>query len=94
MLVSTVTPITSGRAVPSRSAEARAASAAARIMADPPDACTFTIHAPVATAEPMAPATVFGMSWNLRSRNTRSPRAVSARTTSGPSAVKSCLPIL
>ena len=94
MLVSTVTPITSGRAVPVRSAAVRAASAAARIMADPPDACTFTIHAPVATAEPMAPATVFGMSWNLRSRNTRSPRAVSARTTSGPSAVKSCLPIL
>ena len=62
MLVSTVTPITSGRGRSSALAAARAASAAAVIIALPPEAWTFTIHAPVATADCTAPATVFGMS--------------------------------
>ena len=39
-----------------------AASAAARIMSRPPEACTFRIDAPVAVAERTAPATVLGMS--------------------------------
>ena len=94
MLVSTVTPITSGRGRPSFAAAASPASAAARIIALPPEQCTLTIHAPVATADVTAPATVLGMSWNFRSRNTRSPRSASARTIAGPSAVNSCLPIL
>ena len=51
MLVSTVTPITSGRGRPDASAALRAASAAAFIMALPPEAWTLTIHAPVATAD-------------------------------------------
>src|SRR3990170_586126 len=54
MLVSTVTPITSGRGRPSAAADLRAASAAAVIITVPPDACTFTIHAPVATARQFA----------------------------------------
>ena len=94
MLVSTVTPITSGRGRPSAAAAWVAASAAAVIMALPPEACTFTIQAPVATADLTAPATVFGMSWNFRSRNTRSPRLVSSCTMAGPAAVNNCLPIL
>ena len=94
MLVSTVTPMTRGRGRPSVSAVVAAASAAARIIFEPPEQCTFTIHAPVATADDTAPATVFGMSWNFRSRNTCSPSAVISRTIDGPTAVKSCLPIL
>src|SRR5689334_8943082 len=46
------------------------------------------------TAEAMALATVFGMSWNLRSRNTEAPVARILRTMSGPAAVNSSLPIL
>ena len=42
--------------------DAYADSAAAFIIALPPEACTLTIHAPVATADCTAPATVFGMS--------------------------------
>ncbi len=94
MLVSTVTAITRGRGLSSAAAAFRADSAAAVIMALPPDACTLTIHAPVATAACTAPATVLGMSWNFRSRKTRSPLLVSSRTIAGPAAVKSCLPIL
>ena len=94
MLVSTVTPITSGRGTLAWAAAATAESAAARIIALPPEQWTLTIHAPVATAEATAPATVLGMSWNLRSRNTLSPRSASVRTIAGPSAVNSCLPIL
>ncbi len=63
-------------------------------MALPPEQWTLTIHAPVATADATAPATVLGMSWNLRSRKTLSPRSASVRTMPGPSAVNSCLPIL
>ncbi len=63
-------------------------------MRVPPDACTLTIHTPSDVAADTAVATVFGMSWNFRSRKTRSPRATSVRTMSGPSVVKSRLPIL
>src|SRR4026209_255274 len=41
-----------------------------------------------------APATVLGMSWNLRSRNTSAPRFCTSSTAGGPAAVKSCEPIL
>ena len=80
MLVSTVTPITSGRGTLARADAATADSAAARIIALPPEQWTLTIHAPVATADATAPATVLGMSWNLRSRKTLSPRSASVRT--------------
>ena len=53
-----------------------AAARAARIIAVPPLAWTFTIHTPSSVAAATAVATVFGMSWNFRSRNTRSPRSV------------------
>ena len=62
MLVSTVTPITSGRGRPSAAAAVVAASAAAFIIALPPEAWTLTIQAPVATADCTAPATVLGIS--------------------------------
>ena len=45
-------------------------------------------------ADLTAPATVLGMSWNFRSRKTRSPRPASSSTIAGPALVKSCLPIL
>ncbi|MND03611.1 hypothetical protein D3C83_235260 [compost metagenome] len=54
--------MTSGRGRPSAAAAVVAASAAAFIIALPPDACTLTIQAPVATADCTAPATVLGMS--------------------------------
>ena len=41
-----------------------------------------------------APATVFGMSWNLRSRNTGGPSATTRRTPSGPFAVTNSRPTL
>ena len=53
----------------------RRPSRAARIIALPPDAWTLTIQTPSRVAAATAPATVFGMSWNFRSRKTRSPRA-------------------
>ena len=62
MLVSTVTPMTSGFGRPIAAALVAAASAAALIITLPPQACTFTIQAPVATADCTAPATVLGMS--------------------------------
>ena len=40
-----------------------------------------------------APATVAGMSWNFRSRNTR-PTEANSETARGPAAVKSSLPTL
>ena len=43
-------------------------------MGIPPDAWTLIIQAPVCTADSTACATVLGISWNLRSRNTRAPR--------------------
>src|SRR5688572_7455122 len=86
-LVSTVTAISSGRCAP-----ASTASRAARIIASPPLACTFSIQRPRRAADRHAPATVLGMSWNLRSRNTSKPRACSFSTTAGPAATKSSLP--
>ncbi len=88
-LVSTVTAISRGRCGASASAS-RAASSIAR----PPDACTLTIHTPSRTAAFSACATVFGMSWNLRSRNTPNPRAASCSTSPGPAATNSSLPTL
>ena len=63
MLVRTVTPMTSVGLPPRLAAAAFAASAAARIIRLPPDACTLTIHTPRADAASTAVATVFGMSW-------------------------------
>ena len=88
-LVSTVTPIRSGREVKS----ARLARAA-RNMAGPPLQWTLVIHAPRSAAARHAAATVFGISWNLKSKKTRWPRATNSRTIGGPSRVKSSLPIL
>jgi hypothetical protein len=42
-------------------------------MRSPPAACTLTIHTPCAAAARKAPATVLGMSYHFRSRNTRPP---------------------
>src|SRR5258708_767282 len=86
-LVRIVTAMSSGgRATPS------IASRAARSIASPPLACTFIIHTPRRAAARHAPVTVFGMSWNLRSRNTSKPRSCSRATTEGPAATKSSLP--
>ena len=71
----------------------RAPTAASSISL-PPSACTSTRETPSWPAPLTAPATVFGMSWNLRSRKTFSPRAITSRTKSGPAAVKIWLPIL
>ena len=71
----------SGAPLPRR--RRRAPRASSRV---PPDACTLTIHTPSRVAAATAPATVFGMSWNFRSRKTRSPRAASSSTIAGPSA--------
>src|SRR5207253_41244 len=92
-LVRTVTPITSGRTTPKSVAAFVAASAAARIIAKPPDACTSSMNTPSRVASRTAPATVFGMSWYLRSRNTREPRLCACSTALGPAAVKSWVPI-
>ena len=94
MLVSTVTAMTRGGVRPSFDAVSCAASRAACIMRDPPDACTLSIQTPSEAAAAVACATVLGMSWNFRSRKTRSPRDVKARTIEGPSDVKRRLPIL
>ena len=83
MLVSTVTAMTSGRSS-WRPAASSAACRAACIIFSPPLAWTLTIQTPSAVAARTAPATVFGMSWYLRSRKTRSPRAASSRTSVGP----------
>src|SRR5207247_3444983 len=90
-LVSTVTAITSGRRPPDPMA---AASAAARIMAWPPEAWTLNMNTPRRAASRAAPATVLGMSWYLRSRKTSPPRLRTASTAAGPEAVKSWEPIL
>ena len=66
--------MTSGAGRDRRAASSSAAARAARIIARPPDAWTLTIQTPSRVAAATAPATVFGMSWNFRSRNTRSPR--------------------
>jgi len=63
-----------------------AATDAASIAA-PPMACTVRNRTPSSAARAVAPATVFGMSWSLRSRNTFLPRSRSDATTAGPAAV-------
>jgi hypothetical protein len=90
MLVNIVTPRSAGRLflLPT-------ASRAACIMAMPPRVCTLTIRTPGSlAAAATAPATVLGMSWNLRSRNISKPRPASFSTARGPSAVKSWSPTL
>src|SRR6185369_14197740 len=49
---------------------------------------------PRRVASRTAAPTVFGMSWNLRSRKTRKPRLRARSIAAGPAAVKSCEPIL
>src|SRR3989441_13122941 len=88
-LVSTVTPRTSGRGTAKSCAALVAASAAARIIATPPLACTSGMNTPGRAVSRVAPATVFGMSWNLRSRKTRKPRLRAISTAAGPAAVNS-----
>src|SRR5687767_12936533 len=94
MLVRTVTAMSSGAARPSSADASDPARAAACIIAAPPDAWTLIIHAPVRTAASTAWATVLGMSWNFKSRNTRPPASTSRRTSAGPSSVNRRLPIL
>src|SRR5215470_16170970 len=93
-LVSTVTARANGRRPPSSRAPAAAPSAAAAIMARPPPACTLNMSTPMRAASRAAAATVLGMSWNLRSRNTSAPRLCTLSTAAGPTAVKSWEPIL
>src|SRR5580700_1233986 len=94
MLVRIVTASNRVRSAPIGT-PALAACAAARIMAVPPRACTLTSCTPGIAAEAStAPATVFGMSWNFRSRKIPVPSCATWRTASGPAVVKSWLPIL
>src|SRR5712691_2275079 len=93
-LVSTVTPRQIGRGTPRSLAAFVAASAAARIIFTPPPVWTLSMKTPRRVASRTAPATVLGMSWYFRSRNTRKPRLRAASTAAGPAAVKSWLPIL
>ena len=93
-LVSTVTASAIGRRTPSSFAAAAAPSAAAAIMARPPEAWTLNMSTPRRAASRAAPATVLGMSWNLRSRKTSAPRLWTLSTAAGPAAVKSWEPIL
>ena len=74
MLVRTVTAITSG-GVRVRVVGGVSLRRVARRLHHlrPPEAWTLTIHTPSDVAAATALATVFGMSWNFRSRNTRSP---------------------
>jgi hypothetical protein len=80
--------------MPASSAVRATASRAAASIAGPPDACTLSIHTPRRVAAAQACATVFGMSWNLRSRNTRNPRRTSSRTSPASADVNSSLPTL
>src|SRR5207245_2060165 len=91
-LVRTVTPRQRGRGTPGPSAAA--AAAAARIIVPPPLAWTVSMRTPSRVAARTAPATVFGMSWNFRSRKTRKPRLRACSTAPGPAAGKSWAPIL
>ena len=63
-------------------------------IAGPPAAWTVTRRAPIAAALRTPPATVFGMSWNLRSRKTSRRARASRATTAGPAAVNSSFPTL
>ena len=67
---------------------------AARIISDPPPACTLNIQTPSLAASTEAFATVFGMSWNFRSRKILAPASTISLTNPGPSAVNNWSPIL
>src|SRR6266852_6871068 len=54
----------------------------------------LSMKTPRRVASRTAAPTVFGMSWNLRSRKTRNPRLRAVSIAAGPAAVKSCEPIL
>jgi hypothetical protein len=72
-LVSTVTAMRLGFETPRRAASSDVASDARRNISPPPEAWTLKSATPRRTASRHAPATVFGMSWNFRSRKTRAP---------------------
>src|SRR5271155_281786 len=94
MLVRIVTASKRGRSAPIGTPALMACTAASSI-AWPPSACTLTSCTPVmAAAESTAPATVFGMSWNFRSRKMPGPSAAISFTAAGPAAVNNWLPIL
>src|SRR5690349_7000064 len=94
MLVSIVTASKRGRSMP-KGTPALMACAAAFIIALPPSACTFTSCTPfIAAEDKTAPATVFGISWNFKSRKMPGPSAAISFTTAGPAAVNNWLPIL
>src|SRR5437867_10860879 len=80
--------------MPKSPAAFSAASAPARAIARPPLAWMSSMKTPRRVASRTAAATVVGMSWNLRSRKTRKPRLRAASIAAGPTAVKSCEPIL
>jgi hypothetical protein len=89
-LVNTVTPSSFGRFFLSP-----AASRAACITAVPDEACSVNRCTwGSLTAAATAFATVFGMSWNFRSRKILAPVSASFSTARGPSEVKSWLPTL
>ena len=69
--------VPSGRVSPSR---------AARIMAEAPEACRFTISTSRRLSTAMARPTVLGMSWSFKSRKILWPRDLISRTICGPSA--------
>ena len=71
-----------------------APSTAAASIAAPPTPCTVSNRTPSPAAARAAPRTVFGMSCNLRSRNTSLPSSRNQCTTGGPSATKSSRPTL
>ena len=84
--------MSSGGAAPRSAAVLFTDSRAAVSIARPPAACTFSIHTPSRVAAAHACATVFGMSWNLRSRKTLKPRSIIQRTGSGPATTNISLP--
>src|SRR5262245_17610779 len=93
-LVSTVTARIFGRRRLSRR-QTRVTSALVRsIISKLPEACRSKNRTPRRAASTPARATVWGMSWNLRSRNTSTPWRWIMRTTSGPECRMSCFPTL
>ena len=91
-LVSTVTASNVGTLIPAWCAAFSAADCAARSASLPAQAWTVISSAPSNAARLHAPAMVAGMSWNLRSRNTRRPSALNCATTSGPACTYSSSP--
>ena len=94
MLVRIVTPITLGR-IDLCKLHSSLALAAARIISSPPSACTSSKRTPGnEIALVTAPLTVFGMSWNFKSRKMSEPKSRSFSTAEGPAAVNKCIFIL